>query len=90
MTDNRISLVEKSINDISKNTDFLHNCLHIIQFCHLCTLGKIIPVLFTSVNSMEATTWKSSILPKASVKLKESKQNHAKHKKPEPDLDERR
>jgi hypothetical protein len=35
---------------------------HILQFCHLCHIGKITPVLFISDPSIEARAWKSSIL----------------------------
>ncbi|MFN9981564.1 MAG: hypothetical protein ACK53Y_16690, partial [bacterium] len=34
-------------------------CLHILQFCHLCHIGKMPPVIFSADSSIEAKAWRS-------------------------------
>jgi hypothetical protein len=60
---------------------YLESCLHIIQFCHLCSLGKVSPVLFTSISSPEARAWRSSILTEANITGPINMKQAPKHKK---------
>jgi hypothetical protein len=77
-----------SINNDNKFTPkFLENCLHIIQFCHLCSIGKVNPVLFTPAQYQEARDWRLSIL--ASANIKDTPNSLAlKHRNPDPSPDD--
>jgi len=79
---------ENSSGD-SHTSNLLEKCLHIIQFCHLCAIGKMNPVLFTSIDSTEAHAWKSSTLTSAAIKdMAFHKFSSSKHKKPEIECDD--
>jgi hypothetical protein len=82
LNDNTIS------SDPSMDPNMLENCLHIIQFCHLCSSGKISPVLFTSGSSPEAKAWRSSILTSANIVIEYPSKSFSKHKKPEQSSDD--
>jgi hypothetical protein len=61
------------IRDLDKETssevgneiaDFsLDNIDYVIQFCHLCTLGKILPLTYSASPDSEITLWFSSLVP---------------------------
>jgi hypothetical protein len=53
-------------------------CLHILQFCHLCHIGKMPPVIFSADSSIEAKAWQSSILTSAE-RPPSLKETHSKH-----------
>jgi len=76
-----------NISDQVASQRFLEDCIHIIQFCHLCSIGKVTPVLLTSTNSSEAKAWRSSILSPANI-IESKNTNVAKHKVPEPSLED--
>jgi hypothetical protein len=76
-----------NISDQVASQRFLEDCIHIFQFCHLCSIGKVTPVLLTSTNSSEAKAWRSSILSPANI-IESKNTNVAKHKVPEPSLED--
>lgn len=45
----------------SNNEAFLIHFIHVIQFCHLCSKGKVTPVLFTFDPSPSVSNWFNSI-----------------------------
>jgi len=51
-----------------KTEDFTH----VIQFCHLCSLGKITPVLYSLANDPEISDWFKSLRQKLMIKYKAS------------------
>jgi hypothetical protein len=77
-----------NISDQEASQWFLKDCIHVHQFCHLCSIGKVTFVLFTSTNSSEAKAWWSSILSSANI-LELKNKNVSKHKVPEPSLEEK-
>jgi muconolactone delta-isomerase len=47
-----------------KNTNTLQtqdSLLHVIQFCHLCSKGKVTPVLYSLSSSIEIENWFRSL-----------------------------
>lgn len=45
-----------------ESTDILpEDIIHIIQFCHLCTLGKVTPVLYSLSHDPEISDWFNSL-----------------------------
>ncbi len=47
--------------DSTTTPSFLADFLHVIQFCHLCSKGKIPPVLFIPSSSSEVKHWFNSL-----------------------------
>ncbi len=41
--------------------EFLQEFIHVIQFCHLCTKGKVTPVLYSIASNNEINNWFSSL-----------------------------
>jgi hypothetical protein len=62
----------------SQTLKFMDHFIHVLQFCHLCHLGKISPVLYQVSTNIEVKTWflllkqKYDVLPRNNLKhLKE-------------------
>jgi hypothetical protein len=43
------------------NSKWLSEFYHIFQFCYLCAVGKIEPIIYTVPNAWDITEWKSNI-----------------------------
>jgi hypothetical protein len=83
------SIQTENSSEDSPTSNLLEKCLHIIQFCHLCSIGKMNPVLFTPIDSTEAHAWKSLTLTSTAIKdIAFHKFSSSKHKKPEIECDD--
>ena len=82
-----IDQLSSDTTDQEASQRFLEVYIHIIQFSHLCSIGKFTPILFTSTNLLEAKAWRSSILSSANI-LESKNKNISKHKVPEPSLED--
>jgi hypothetical protein len=57
---------------------FLEEFIHVIQFCHLCTKGKITPVFYTLTTSLDIQAWFTSLLSTIHLEKKTTpKQPHS-------------
>ena len=68
---------EKDLQPSSTSTIQAGDILHIIQFCHLCSSGKITPVIYSLANDSEISDWFSSIYYKVNPKKPSSSKRPA-------------
>jgi len=79
-------LEKRFCNNLSPTLEILQedDILHVIQFCHLCLMGKINPVLYLLSTDSEVMSWFNSICSSLSTK----KQSLSKRQNPStPDSD---
>ncbi len=67
---------------------FLDNFLHVLQFCHLCSKGKISPVLYAFDTSIDTRNWYSSIMLSGNLLHTNPTSRTEKHMKPDSHSDD--
>jgi hypothetical protein len=63
------SLMHATIPEPNYTSSTIQDCLHIIQFCHLCTKGKVPPITYVLSSSVEAKNWYQCLLVNNGLRL---------------------
>jgi len=54
--------------DFESNHHWLSEFHHVLQFCYLCEMGKIKPIIYTIPHSCDITEWQTSVESKYLLK----------------------